>query len=162
MVASRADYATTSERVDIAVYSKDDQLQLVVEVKSKTAATPDWAARMRRNLAAHLAIPNSPFFLLALPDRFYLWCRLPSPLAVVPPDYDVDPAPLLAPYVADGARSLRAMSEGGLTLAVSSWLTDVVVSDPDAETAGSHQAWLFTSGLYHAIAGGVVKPQDAL
>ncbi len=80
----------------------------------------------------------------------------------MPPDYDVAPAPLLTPYVADGARSLRAMSEGGLTLAVSSWLTDLVASELDTETAGSHQAWLFESGLYHAIAGGVVRPQDAL
>ncbi len=161
MVASPADYATR-ERVDIAVYAKDDQLQLVVEVKSKSAATAEWAARMRRNLAAHLAIPNAPFFLLALPDHFYLWRHLPSPLAIVPPDYDIDPAPLLAPYVADGDRSLRAISEGGLTLAVLAWLTDLVASNLDAETADTHQAWLFASGLYHAIAGGVVRPQDAL
>ncbi len=158
MVALRADYAT-SERVDIAVYSKDDQLQLVVEVKGKTAATTDWAARMRRNLAAHLAIPRSPFFLLALPDHFYLWCRVPSPLDIVPPDYDVDPAPLLAPYLGDGGRSLHAISEGGLTLAVSAWLTDLVASDLDAERIESRQAWLVESGLYRAIAGGVLRPQ---
>jgi len=112
MVASPADYAT-SERVDIAVYSKDDQLQLVVEVKSKTAATADWAARMRRNLAAHLAIPNAPFFLLALPDHFYLWRRLPAPLVVVPPDYDVAPAPLLARAVRRGRRAILARHERG-------------------------------------------------
>lgn len=158
MVATRADYAT-SERVDIAAYSRDERLQLVVEVKGKTAATTDWAARMRRNLAAHLAIPNSPFFLLALPDHFYLWCRIPSPLDVVPPDYDVDPTPLLAPYLGDGGRSLRTISEGGLTLAVSAWLTDLVASDLDAEAAGPHQAWLIESGLYSAIAGGVIRPQ---
>src|SRR5439155_15396219 len=101
----------TIRHVDIAVYSNDDTLQLVVEVKGKTAATPDWAAHMRRNLAAHLAIPSSPFFLLALPDHFYLWRNVSSPLAMVPPDYDIDPAPLLAPYVADPQRTLSIISE---------------------------------------------------
>ena len=33
---------------------------------------------------------------------FYLWRNVSSPLAMVPPDYDIDPAPLLAPYVAAG------------------------------------------------------------
>ncbi len=157
MAVSWADY-TTIGRVDIAVY-RDEQLQLVVEAKSKTDATTDWAARMRRNLVAHLAIPNSPFFLLALPDHFYVWRRVSSPLAVIPPDYDVDPTPLLSPYVTNGRESLRTISEAGLTLAVSSWLNELVASSLNEEKAETQQAWLFESGLYCAIEGGVVKPQ---
>lgn len=159
MVASRADYATT-KRIDIAVY-QGEQLQLVVEVKGKSGATREWAARMRRNLVAHLDIPNSPYFLLALPDHFYLWCSDPSPSAVVPPDYDIDPAPLLAPYVDNDRPAPRVISEYGLTLAVSSWLTDLAATQ-DADKAGLTQAWLFDSGLYRAITGGVVQPQAAL
>lgn len=160
MAALRADYAPI-RRVDIAVY-KDEQLQLVVEAKSKVAATTDWAARMRRNLVAHLAIPSSPFFLLALPDHFYLWCHTPPPLDVIPADYDIDPTSLLSPYVADGRQSLHTISEAGLTLAVSSWLADLVASNPYAEEAEPYHAWLFESGLYRAIAGGVIKPQAVL
>ena len=157
MVASRADYVAT-RRVDIAVY-QDDQLQLIVEVKARANATAEWAARMRRNLATHLAIPSSPYFLLALPDRFYLWSNTPSPLATVAPDYDVDPTPLLVPYVEGGQQALHEISEYGLTLAVSSWLTDLIATNLNAEMVGPEQAWLLDSGLYSAIKGGVVQPQ---
>lgn len=152
-----AERVTLRPVVDIAVYAKNDLLQLVVEVKNKTAATTDWAARMRRNLIAHLDIPSSPYFLLALPDHFYLWRRVPSLLAIVPPDYDIVPAPLLAPYVGDGGRSLSSISESGLILVVSSWLTDLVASDLDMEKIGGDQAWLVDSGLYSVIAGGVIR-----
>ena len=58
---------------DIAVYSPNNELQLIVEVKNKIGATPEWAANMRRNLSIHSIVPYSPYFLLALPDYFYLW-----------------------------------------------------------------------------------------
>ena len=57
---------------DFVVHSPDDLVQLVVEVKSVKGATDEWAAKMRRNLLAYAVIPNSRFFLLALPEYFYL------------------------------------------------------------------------------------------
>lgn len=159
MVASRTDYVAT-RRVDLAVY-QDDQLQLIVEVKARTNATAEWAAQMRRNLAAHLAIPSSPFFLLALPDHFYLWSNVLSPLATVMPHFDINPAQLLVPYIEGGQQALHDISEYGLTLAVSSWLIDLIASNLNAETVGPEQAWLLDSGLYRAIKGGVVQPQAA-
>ncbi len=61
-----------STRWDLAVYDSQHQLVLVVEVKSIAGASPEWAARLRRNILAHGTFPNAPFFLVALPDRFYL------------------------------------------------------------------------------------------
>ncbi len=86
MVAAR-ERNVTIKYVDIAVYSRDDKLQLVVEVKNRVKATASWAAHMRRNMVAHLDMPRSPFFLLALPDHFYLWRGLAAPLDIAPPDY---------------------------------------------------------------------------
>jgi hypothetical protein len=114
---------------------------------------------MRRNLVAHLALPSAPYFLLALPDHFYLWRNVSSSLAVIPPDYDIDPEPLLAPYVANGGRTLGTISDDGLMLAVSSWLTDLVNSNLDETKVDPKQTWLSESGLYRAIKGGVVKLQ---
>ncbi len=161
MVAARERQATV-KYVDIAVYSRDDELQLMVEVKSRVDATVGWAAHMRRNMVAHLGLPRSPFFLLALPDHFYLWRGPASPLDIVPPDYDIDPVPLLADYVDDAQRALGVISEYGLTLAVSSWLADLVATDVDMEVIPPKYAWLVNSGLYSAIKSGTVKSQPAL
>jgi hypothetical protein len=158
MVASRAEQAAIG-RVDVAVYSRSDELQLVVEVKSKPATTVDWAANMRRNLTAHLAIPPAPFFLLVSLDRFYLWKNVASPLEVVPPDYDIDSAPFLAAYIGGARHVVDTISDYGLTLAVSAWLSDLVNSDLDVKNAPPHQAWLHDSGLYRAIRGGTVTSQ---
>lgn len=159
MVASQTDHRTT-EYVDIAVYSEDGKLQLVVEVKNKLEATVDWAAVMRRNLIAHVSLPTAPFFLLALPDHFYLWKNAGSLNRAVPPDYDVDPTPLLSAYVNGASSSLRSLSGNGLALAVSAWLTNLV-NATSKQVTSPHQKWLHDSGLYSAIRSGTVRLQDA-
>src|SRR5712692_4477588 len=95
---------------DFVVQSADNTTQLIVEVKTKVPASADWAARMRRNLFAHLALPHARFFLLALPERFYLWKDAP-PEAVAPPDYEVDARQLLKPYLEKLAIPLSDLSE---------------------------------------------------
>ncbi len=82
-----------------------------------------------------------------------------NPLDAVAPDYDIDPAPLLASYVEDAPSALSSMSEYGLTLAVLSWLTSVVQAPPVADIPPREQEWLFASGLYEAIAGGAIEAQ---
>ena len=62
-----------NQTADIAVYSPDDRLKLVVEVKGYRNATDEWAAQMRRNLLEYNAVPVGEFFLLVLPEYFYLW-----------------------------------------------------------------------------------------
>jgi hypothetical protein len=158
MTTARAQAAVA--RFDIAVYDTEGELALVVEVKNKTKSTPDWAAQMRRNLAVHLGIPRSRFFLLALPDHFYLWRAPANSLEVVAPDYDIDPVPLLAGYVEDAQYTLSGMSEYGLALAVLSWLTSLVRASHVAGSPPREQEWLFTSGLYEAIEGGTIEAQD--
>lgn len=55
-----------------ATYDRDNQLVLLVEVKSKLGAPPEWAARLRRHLLAHGTCPNAQYFPMVFPDRFYL------------------------------------------------------------------------------------------
>ena len=71
---------------DIAVFSPDGSLKLIVEVKNYRKATDAWAAKLRGNLMADGFIPASEFFLLILPEFSYLWRRSESPDAV-PADY---------------------------------------------------------------------------
>src|SRR5580700_7709087 len=54
--------------LDFLVQSPDGTPQLVVESKSRTAASAEWAALMRRNLFAHLPLPHAPISFWRFPS----------------------------------------------------------------------------------------------
>lgn len=141
--------------VDLIVYSPDDRVQLVVEVKSIKGATDGWAANMRRNLLVHGVIPNSPFFLLALPEYFYLWQHNTS-TDPVPADYKVRAREVLGKYLDD--TNLEQLSGQSFELLVSAWLHDLAHSRLTKEVA-PELSWVFDSGLYGCIAGGSVAAE---
>jgi hypothetical protein len=103
MAIARTERVPTRE-VDLAVFSANGHLQLVAEVKNRVDAAPDWAARMRLNLVEYSDMPEAPFFLLALPDHFYLWHDVMPRNTLAYPQYDLNPAPILAPYLEDASR----------------------------------------------------------
>ncbi len=158
------------KRADIAVYAPDGSLQLVVEVKNRPGASADWAARMFRNMTVHSAMPNTPFFMLALPDVFYLWDNRRSPFPHKPrsvedgfsPDYEIDAVRALAPYLDEPSASLYDLSEQGLELLVASWLTSLLNSDLTRDTAGPELYWLFDSGFYDAAKKGSLATEAVL
>lgn len=145
------------QRPDIAVYSPDDKLQLVVEVKNRKKTSAEWAASMRSNLFAHSIVPNAPYFLLALPDYFYLWKNPDSTTDIKLPDYTVDSKPVLEPYLDSFPNYPDTMSEYSLELIINSWLNKVVNANLTRETAMAYEQWLFDSGLYNAIKHGYVR-----
>lgn len=156
MIEAQAERAT-GRHAAITVYDKEGRLQVVAEVKSRIGVTAEWAAQLRRNLTMQGLVPHAPFFLLALPDHFYLWRRASDRSAAIPPDYDADAAPLLAPYLDDDLRLSGRLSGAGLLLAVTSWLSDLVAIDVDGETLPAAETWLIESELYPAIKGGSVE-----
>ena len=155
MFEARTVYALRP-RTDLAVYSAEGRLQLVVEVRSRTGAPSDWAAEFRGNLLANGAIPDAPYFLMALPDHFYLWRDSTRAAGDVLPDYEVDPAPLLSPYLDDELRLSGRLSNSGLHLAVSAWLRDLIWRVGDPTALAPEAPWLVDSGLYSAVRGGMV------
>lgn len=138
---------------DIAVYSRDGRLQLVVEVKSITHSTSSWAAQLMRNLLAHGMLTPAPFIMLVCNDRVYLWKGLAtdrSPIGVRRPDYEDDTAQYLRAHL-PGVE--RATSEVALEMAVRSWLEQVMAARPRAEKPDS---LLIESGLADAIWNGTI------
>src|SRR5213592_3947053 len=117
-------------RPDFVVYSPDHKLQLVVEVKGTPKSDPTWAAKLRRNLLEHGALPEAPYFLLVLPDHLYLWSHAPRNDAALP-NFQGDTREVLKSYLAhwEASRHPSPISERGLELAVQSWLTDLTRSD---------------------------------
>lgn len=143
-------------RADVAVYSSDGNLQLVVEIKNRPGASAGWVIQMRRNLLVHAVIPPSPYFLLVLPDFFYLWTDAMSIHELAPPAYQIKAVEVLAPYLDQSTQTLKDLSEYSLELLIISWLEDLIGTDLRRDMAGPHLQWLFDSGLYEAITHGSV------
>lgn len=141
-----------SSKWDLTAYDQDNQLVLVVEVKSKLDAPPDWAARLRRNILAHGTFPNAPYFLMVFPDRFYLWKDIASNHEPTAPTYVIDARPILQPYFEQTGLTVDQVSGQSLELIVASWLGELIHKAPDE--LDSSQQWLIDSGLYEAVAGG--------
>ena len=139
-------------RWDLATYDRDNQLVLVVEVKSRLDAPPEWAARLRRNILAHGTFPNAPYFLMVFPDRFYLWKNMDSNHEPIEPTYVIDARPVLQPYFDQAGITADQVSGQSLELIVASWLNEIIHKTPDGLDAS--QQWLIDSGLYNAVVGG--------
>jgi hypothetical protein len=140
--------------LDLAVYNSADELVLLVEVKTKLKVSSEWAARLRRNILAHGTLPKSKFFLLALPDKFYLWKDLSNTLAEIEPTYTIDAQSILAPYFEQAGVTADQISGESFELIIASWLSEIAHSNKRLERNSDSQNWLIESGLYTAIAGG--------
>ena len=143
---------------DIAVYSRDDRLKLVVEVKSYRNATDEWAAKLRRNLLVHGFIPESEFFLLILPEYSYLWRGCDS-FDEIPADYKLPTMDLL--QLRGDTANPDKLSSFGLELLTSSWLNALAVSQISRGEVPELD-WVFDSGLYDSIKDGSVKVESEL
>ena len=150
------------KHADVAVYGSDGQLQLVVEIKARSGASAEWVIHLRRNLLSHAAIPLAPYFLLALPDFFYLWTDAASANHEAKPDYQIEASELLAPYLDPTIPPLSELSGYGLELVVTSWLGDVVHTELRRDTLGPNLQWLLDSGLYEAIKHGSLAIEATL
>jgi len=139
-------------RIDFAVGKPGEGIQLLVEAKNTNAPTRDWASRFLRNLFAHTEIPRSEYFLLALRDHLYLWLhpeREPKD-----PDYEIDTAAALRPYLGEVKGSLEKLSESSFELVMLAWLNDLVAGTlPDAET----RHWVESSGLAKAVRNSSIR-----
>lgn len=141
--------------VDFVVRSPDDRIVLAVEAKRQTSSSTEWATQMRRNLSVHGVLPETPYFLLALPDKFYLWKCAPAHEAV-PPDFEFDAADELRPYLQLMRFPLDELSPAGFDSIVWLWLEDLV-----RVNGSGPAAWLSASGLGKHLRNAVVTARFA-
>jgi hypothetical protein len=152
--------ARVEKRADVAVYSPDNKLLLVVEVKKPPKKISKiWATSIHRSLLAHAAIPVAPYFLLAVPpDYLYLWKEGSNTNSERTPDYEIKATDLFSKYLDKTPSSLDRISEHYyLEYLVSRWLSDLVKSKSLPNS--SSRQWLYDSGLYDAIKDGKVVMQ---
>jgi hypothetical protein len=144
-----------STQPDFFLYDRIGRLAAVIEVRNRRRASSQWAAELRRNLLAAVeTYRGAPFFLLATPDRLYLWKDAPTDLTEdsppVLPDYEVDAKPLFSPYLGRSGRKLEEIHRPTFELIVLSWLWDLIRQARDA----SELVELEESGLRDAAKNG--------
>jgi hypothetical protein len=139
---------------DIAILDKQGVPTALVEVKSKLGTTPDWAAALRRDLAAHGIMPDARFFVLATPDRFYFWIdKTTSPVAALP-DFSFEPDAALRPYYDEVGIRPDELAETSLELLIASWLSELARGSGAERVPDEAHSWLRDSGFLAAIRGG--------
>jgi hypothetical protein len=90
------------------------------------------------------------WFLLASPDRFYLWKPGASATEPVPPDFEADARDILRPYLAQLGEASRNLSEQSWEVLVSAWLSELLKNPPTPDEAPD---FIRTSGLLEEIRG---------
>jgi hypothetical protein len=150
-----------NSRWDLSVDNRSGQLTLVVEVKRKTNVSPEWAAKLRRNILAHGTFPQAPYFLMVFPDKFYLWSNAEAYQDQSEPTYAIDASPILQPYFERAGVAADQISGASLELIVASWLGEIMHSNQLPENIDASQQWLIESGLYAALVGGKLEHEAA-
>jgi hypothetical protein len=156
MVSTFSRRPTRYAKPDAIVFSPDWRLQAIVEIRNAPGAGAEWAAQTRRNLIQDELLPVSPFFLLALPDRLYLWRDTTGSLDAVPAEYEADGTAILSPYIGDPSARKYPLSNEGLDLAVTFWLRDLVDMRLEDLLSSPEYQWLLESGLYELVRDGRV------
>lgn len=149
---------------DMAAIDQAGAMILAVVVKAKSGTDAEWATQWRRNIAVHSVLPGADFFLMALPDRFYLWNNIVEATreAWLAPTLEVDPASLLEPYYERIGIKSDALHGETFEFVLLTWLNDVI--DASSANASLHASseWLERSGLYKALRNTrVVVPEIA-
>lgn len=148
---------------DIVAYDNTGKLTLIVEVKNKLGTNSEWAAKMRRNIVEHGYLPNTRFFLLALPDHFYLWKDKYSS-GIEKPTYEINPLVFLKPYLEKPNIKIEKLSEAGFEILITYWLNELLQLSESSENfkKNDNNKWLIESGLLNAIKHGRIASEVLL
>lgn len=138
---------------DLVLYGRDGRLAVIVDIRNKRGTTAEWAARLRQNLVAYDAVPAADFFLVATPDRIYLWKDGQSE-TFLPPAYEVDARKTLASYFEKAGLDPEKISGPAFELLVAAWLSDLVRSRDLSGDAAREQGWLKDSNFLEVIRNG--------
>ncbi len=144
--------------VDLVVFDADEKPALLVEIKAKKGASAAWARQMAQLIFEQAEGSQAAYFLLAMPDMFYLW---PNPTETVPrgdAPFTAAPTALLRPFDRGHSSSLTdgMVNAFGLELMLSAWLNVLTDERSALLTTDEQRPFLEESGLLAAIQGGRV------
>ena len=127
---------------------------LAVETKTKLNASVEWAIGLRHNLLARGVLPDTKFFLIATPDRFFIWKNAEVNSTGDEPTQIIDSKLFLAPYFMRAGITSEDISGSSFELIIISWLSELLYSGITLEQVNGSYQELADSGLQEAIRGG--------
>jgi|688.fasta_scaffold49502_3 hypothetical protein len=139
---------------DLLAYDKKGQLVLSVDVRRTPTASPEWAAELRKNVLARGDYPVTPYFLIALPDKFFLWKNGNVAAPDSEPNYTIDAAPIIEPYLKGINYTANDLAGNTLEFIISAWLGSLIYHGRPREEVKEKARWVVESGLFDAIDGG--------
>lgn len=142
---------------DLRLYGRDGHLVLVGDVRTNRGTSPEWAAMLRRNLMELDEFPAVTFFLIATPDRIYIWRDAPKGSALIPPSYVIDAQSLLKPYFEGAKVNAGEITDPAFEMMIAIWLSDLVRLRDLPGDLGNRQGWLKDSSFHEVIKNGRVE-----
>jgi hypothetical protein len=137
--------------IDFVAYGRDGRVLLLAEAKSRRGASESWATGLRRNMLSHGVLPWSKYFLIATPERMYLWKQDQPNSADLPPEFTIDASEVFQPYFLKLHLEPSKIAPEAFDLLVLTWLTDIARSGRNQPQDNS-PAWLpeFSGSLHQA------------
>lgn len=138
--------------IDFVAYDREGRVVLLAEAKSRRGTSEHWAALLRRNMLSHGILPWAKYFLIATPERMYLWKQEHPDPAEVPPEFTIDAAKVFQPYFQKLHQEPSEIGPEAFELLVLTWLTDIARSAERNLKQDPSSAWLseFTGSLQQA------------
>ena len=130
----------------------------VIEVKNREGLTPEIAAQLHRNMAAHGLIGRAPYFLLLSQDVGYLWRERPDSPIDAPPAVRFPMGTVVERY-AVGALDGKRLRELELEPLVVHWLSELSAGRPGQRGANEEpERSLAEAGLLDALRDATIEP----
>ena len=101
--------------------------------------------RVERRFAlprSHGMLPWSKYFLMATPERMYLWKQQQPNAAEAPPEFTIDAEKVFQPYFQKLHQEPSKIGPEAFELLVLTWLTDIARSGDHDLKEDASSAWL--------------------
>ena len=146
---------------DILVYDKKHQLVVTVVTMNHRGKPQNWAIKLRRNLYVNAKLPKTPFFVIAMPEHFYLWKDVEDEGEIVP-TYEMVHRFTLQSFFKNSGLSVEELDRDTFELLTNAWFSFLQLAHEKMDICSQHpdwlleknQTWLFNSGLFEAIKNG--------
>ena len=149
-------------RPDLAVYNSRGELKVVIDIKRRYGKTSEWATHTRRSMAVYGNLTDVDYFIIATPDRLFMWKESRAEPDLIPPTYEADMRSELAPYYEDAHLDKRNISGYALEILIQTWLRDIIWPDIFMYKHQSPPNWIDESGLLNAVENGRVEFDSGL
>ena len=94
----------------------------------RRGTSEQWAAGLRRNILSHGLLPLSKYFLIATPERLYLWNQEHLDRADAAPEYTSDAAKEFQPWFRRLSLEPSNIGPEAFKLLVDAWLNGIALS----------------------------------